>query len=186
MPTEKRYTVWCSFESQRHGREGRVEPLGGILSALEEFLGTPAVGLAPHHRNLPSFPARFITTVTPKYREAPVPVDLLQDREDHRSFYLVARDRDVCAQLGEAPFFNGRPDDPRAGSASIAAEPRCPGCRARPAMSNEPHAQLTRNPITRVPCDDLTCCRADGRLSCTSPGRPTIDPLSLFLNPFGD
>jgi len=111
MPSEKRFIVSCSYEAKRQTHTGQETMLGRLLPTLEQAAGIRAIGLAPFHRNFPSFPARVITTIDPSYRGAPIPMDVLQDREDHRWFYLLARDDDVCARLDEPPFFNGRPDD---------------------------------------------------------------------------
>jgi hypothetical protein len=111
MPSEKRFIVSCSYVAKRQVHTVQETMLGRLLPTLEQAAGIPAIGLAPFHRNFPSFPARVITTIDPTYRGVPIPMDVLQDRVDHRWFYLLARDDDVCARLDEPPFFNGRPDD---------------------------------------------------------------------------
>ncbi len=111
MSTEKRYMVSCSFESPRHAHPVQEKLLRGFLPAMEQATSIKTVGIAPCHQNLPSFPMRLVTTVTPSYRGTPIPMELAQDRDDHRWFYLLARNDDGCRRLGEPPYFNGRPDN---------------------------------------------------------------------------
>jgi hypothetical protein len=111
MPIDKRYIVSCSYESKRQAHGGRETYLHGLLPALEGATGTKAVGIAPYHRNLSGFALRVITTIAPTYRGEAIPIELVQDRADHRWFYLLARNDDACRRLGEPPFFDGRPDN---------------------------------------------------------------------------
>jgi hypothetical protein len=111
MSNEKRYIVSCSYESKRQAHPGQAAVLDRLLPVLEQSAGIPVIGVSPCHRNFPSFPTRWITTVAPPYRGGSIPVDVLQDRDDHRWFYLLARHEDVCDRPGEPPFFNGRADD---------------------------------------------------------------------------
>jgi len=116
MSNEKHYIVSCSYESKRQTQVGQGVVLGRLLPTLEQAAGIPAIGLAPFHRNFPSFPARVITTIDPSYRGVPIPMDVLQDREDLllRSSYdskAVAPkllldfgiDPDACPGLGNCP-----------------------------------------------------------------------------------
>jgi hypothetical protein len=113
MPTrkQKHYIVSCSYGSKRHAGTAEATFLGQLLPALEQASGIPVIGIAPFHRNLPGFAMLLATTVAPSYRGASVPIEVLQDAQDHRWFYLRQRDTGVCAWLGEPPFFNGRPDN---------------------------------------------------------------------------
>jgi hypothetical protein len=100
-----------SYESPRHPHAGIAAVLRHLLDALAKTIGERVIGVAPCHRNRRAFPNHHIATVYPRFRGEAVPVEIRQDADDPSWFYLHPDDEEVCARLGEPPFFNGCSDN---------------------------------------------------------------------------